>query len=505
MSTLEEIQAQIRSAKDELNKTRRLKELVEAETVQALHRQQMRRQLDVIRDAIHANQISIASSRAYRERIDSDSDGTFMPGKPRPAQDTVGSCAGQPAGEVTTYCRIVDKHEYVWRIEGMSWLLAALKKRAQCVAAAEQPFLVGDTSFECVYHPQGGEIGDESQRGTLAIIHNESGGITFRHQFLIKRSDGEFIPWGSMTEESHPQSDTLGRAFGPDVHEGHGPAKLVGIFGLTHEQLLRSEWVSGDALTAKIKVEVLPPEDGFHTKTLKTSRIEVPSASLCSHFRDLFDTGRGSDVTFLVKGKPVHAHSQILLARSEFFSSELLGGMRESISKEIVVEDCEVDIFEAMLQFLYTDDFDHIQDLVEHVCGSNTETDDRSANMAKVNAEIQLLQQLLQISHRYQVQRLQLWCEQRLCSRMTVSEVSGLLCQAHLFDAKQLQIACLTFIRENLEAVANTPGFLKLSTDWPEVMLKVTLSNSGLNDTVTKSVVDAQQDALRGLKRKRFE
>ena len=109
-----------------------------------------------------------------------------MPGKPRPAQDTVGSCAGQPAGEVTTYCRIVDKHEhlwsgtlicfqqrlyfclfclasladlvhmrmsglrYVWRIEGMSWLLAALKKRAQCVAAAEQPFLVGDTSFECV-------------------------------------------------------------------------------------------------------------------------------------------------------------------------------------------------------------------------------------------------------------------------------------------------------------------------------------------------------------------
>ena len=32
----------------------------------------------------------------------------------------------------------------------MSWLVAALKKRAQSVAAAEQPFLVGDTSFECV-------------------------------------------------------------------------------------------------------------------------------------------------------------------------------------------------------------------------------------------------------------------------------------------------------------------------------------------------------------------
>ena len=46
-----------------------------------------------------------------------------------------------------------------------------------------------------VYHPRSGEIGDENQRGSLAIIHNESGGITFRHQFWIKRSDGEFVQW----------------------------------------------------------------------------------------------------------------------------------------------------------------------------------------------------------------------------------------------------------------------------------------------------------------------
>ncbi|CAK9108442.1 BTB/POZ and MATH domain-containing protein 2 (Protein BTB-POZ AND MATH DOMAIN 2) (AtBPM2) [Durusdinium trenchii] len=429
MSSLDEIQSLINSAKDELAESRRMKEQVEHETVQALHRQQMRRQLDVIREAIHSNQCSIASSRAYRERIDSDSDGTFMPGKPRPAQDPV-SCAGRPAGEVTTYSKVIDRHEYVWRIEGMSWLVVALKKRAQSVAAAEQPFLVGDTSFECVYHPRSGEIGDDNQRGSLAIIHNESGGITFRHQFFIKRSDGEYVQWGPTSEESHPLSDTLGRAFGPDVHEGHGPAKPVGIFGLTHEQLLRSEWVTGDALSVKIKVEVLPPEDGFSTKIVKTSRVDVPSSSICSHFRALFDSGKGADVTFMVKGEEIRAHSQILLARSEFFASELFGAMRESISKEIVVEDCEVDIFKAMLQFLYTDDFDHIQELVEHVCRNQKAVDSRNCNLAKVSAEIQLLHQLLQISHRYQVNRLQLWCEARLCNRMTVSEVSGVLCQA---------------------------------------------------------------------------
>lgn len=34
------------------------------------------------------------------------------------------------------------------------------------------------------------------------------------------------------------------------------------------------------------------------------------------------------------------------------------------------------------------DDFDHIQELVEHVCRSNQSGDSRSANLAKVSAEI---------------------------------------------------------------------------------------------------------------------
>ena len=35
-----------------------------------------------------------------------------MPGKPRPAQDSL-SCAGRPAGEVTTYSKVVDRHEHL--------------------------------------------------------------------------------------------------------------------------------------------------------------------------------------------------------------------------------------------------------------------------------------------------------------------------------------------------------------------------------------------------------
>ena len=103
---------------------------------------------------------------------------------------------------------------------------------------------------------------------------------------------GPQLPFGIFwrrKEESHPLSDTLGRAFGPDVYEGPATGRTVGIFGLTHEQLLASEWVTGDALSVKIKVEVLPPEDGFYTKTMKTSLVDVPAPTICSHFRALLE------------------------------------------------------------------------------------------------------------------------------------------------------------------------------------------------------------------------
>ena len=56
----------------------------------------------------------------------------------------------------------------------MSWLVAALKKRAQSVAAAEQPFLVGDTSFECVARlaldPTGTNWNSKSLRVSSVIL-----------------------------------------------------------------------------------------------------------------------------------------------------------------------------------------------------------------------------------------------------------------------------------------------------------------------------------------------
>merc|ERR1712232_429486 len=100
-----------------------------------------------------------------------------------------------------------------------------------------------------------------------------------------------------------------------------------------------------------------------------------------------------------------------------------------------------------------------------------------------------------------------MWCEQQLCERVAVNDVCSVLCQAHLYEAKQLEESCLAFIRENFEAVVVTPSFGSLSEEWPEVMLKITLCRAGISESSTVAALDAQRQARQrnGEKRKREE
>merc|ERR1711924_27617 len=104
-------------------------------------------------------------------------------------------------------------------------------------------------------------------------------------------------------------------------------------------------------------------------------------------------------------------------------------------------------------------------------------------------------QQLLAVSHKYQVLRLSLWCESQLCECISVEHVCPLLCQAHLYEAKELEKTCLEFIRVNMNDVANTDAFASLGNKWPQVSLKITLHNAFVPDGTAASVVEKQENA----------
>merc|ERR1712139_143049 len=116
------------------------------------------------------------------------------------------------------------------------------------------------------------------------------------------------------------------------------------------DSLLESEWIENDTLTVKVQLEVMVGSDvcTFPTK----AKVTVPGATIHSNLLSFFDSGRCSDIVFVVEDQRIKAHSQILCARSEVFDRELNCGMRESTSREIEVNDCDAATFIALLRFL---------------------------------------------------------------------------------------------------------------------------------------------------------
>merc|ERR1712150_189792 len=102
--------------------------------------------------------------------------------------------------------------------------------------------------------------------------------------------------------------------------------------------------------------------------------------------------------------------------------------------------------------------------------------------------------------HKYQVSRLQRWCEHGLCGCVSIEGACSLLCEAHLYEAKSLEMHCLEFIKVNFRKVVETDAFASLAQDWPQVHLKITLHNAGFEENVRAATLEKQQNAR---KRKR--
>lgn len=259
------------------------------------------------------------------------------------------------------------------------------------------------------------------------------------------------------------------------------PPCSLGIFGLSHEELLESQWVEHDTLTVKFELEVRPPRNVIQ-QPLSTN--EIPEATIHQDNQALLEEGICSDVRFMVQDEVIQAHSQVLCARSEVFRSQLTAGMQESISKVIKIEDCEVSTFKAFLQFVYTDRLPNLEELVSMPASSESRNENGAPQLSQIQA-------LLAVSHKYQVRRLQLWCEAKLSEQIDAVQVCGMLCQAHLFQAKQLEEACLCFIRDHADQVFTLPAYLELITKWPEIALKINLFSAGVSEAEALAAIDA--------------
>ncbi|XP_047095299.1 BTB/POZ and MATH domain-containing protein 2-like [Lolium rigidum] len=211
-----------------------------------------------------------------------------------------------------------------------------------------------------------------------------------------------------------------------------------------------SEHLKDDSCTIRCDVVVI---EDVNAKATASPFVTVPLPDMQRHFADLLASKEGADVTFKVGGEKFSAHRCVLAARSRVFKAELFGPMKEGASAAgaIHVEDMEVQVFRAILAFIYNDS---------------------EPELEKGDDEDVIWQQLLVAADRYDLRRLKLMCEDNLCGFINVNTTTAILALAERHGCDGLKKACYDFLATpgNVKAVVATDGFDHLISSFPSVV-----------------------------------
>ncbi|WVZ83230.1 hypothetical protein U9M48_030399 [Paspalum notatum var. saurae] len=135
-----------------------------------------------------------------------------------------------------------------------------------------------------------------------------------------------------------------------DVDE-QTPSSLTSLNGAFGEL----ESPKDDSFVVRCDIAVI---NDFRTEAPTMTYVLVPPSNLHHNLGDLLETEKGADVVFQVGTQTFKAHRCVLAARSDVFSVELFGQMKESDTAAgggIHIDDMEAHVFKALLLFIYTD------------------------------------------------------------------------------------------------------------------------------------------------------
>lgn len=507
MATAEELKKQIVDARRRLEASGQRYQQLEADKVAALERQRLREELESINEAFDDQEWLNKDKQEEITAVNADQNTSVLF---RESKVVNSKRSKFVSGNEATCCNSsVVKGEFVWTIEGMSWLSNTLEQtgKSHVEAPSDEFFDVGGHEFDFRYAPTG--CYSDDRHGSLVISHHwtDAGSVALRYKILIRRaqSDRDFVLWGAGNQCFKTGINGKIQIFGPDVQARSDQSRPSGLFGLTHEELLSSEWIHQDTMTVKFELEIRTK--AYPETCVKDALPDIIPSTLSANLLGSLEDGKCSDITFIVQGHQIKAHSQILSARSEYFHKVFTGGLRESISKEVVIDDCDVESFKALLSFLYSDDFSHIELVIKTAstlndgCQQDQSKAKESTNEADTYSA--LLLSMLALSHKYQITRLQSWCEHKLSSCLSVTSVCLVLQQAHLLETKQLERECYKLIKSNLPAVLATSAYVKMLKEWPEVALKIHLFSSGLPESDAASLLEKQLKTMNACSSKR--
>jgi len=165
------------------------------------------------------------------------------------------------------------------------------------------------------------------------------------------------------------------------------------------------------------------------------------AAGHSKQMEELFLNDLYSDVTLVVEGQALKAHRAILAVKSEYFRSLLTSGMKESHSKEVVLNETPIRGFRPLLRYIYT------------------------GRMSVSSQDLEVILEVVGLANKYCFTDLEKRIWDQLDSSLTVERVCRVLETALLYKNEkneELIKASYTFLDKNSEEVLEHPSFLKL-------------------------------------------
>ncbi|XP_039784286.1 BTB/POZ and MATH domain-containing protein 3-like [Panicum virgatum] len=351
------------------------------------------------------------------------------------AGDGAGSASAIVSGDASGY--------HVLRIEGYSRIKSTIPNGE---VVESRPFSAAGHTWVVRYFPNG-NLPENADYISIYLVLKDTVANHLMVQLVFSFIDQVEMQKRSCVPTVEPNKFVS--------HGSWGRAKFV-----RRAELEQSARLKDDCFTVRCDIVVIGKPRAVDTAAAAPS-ILVPPPDWLQHFRALLLSEQGADVWFHVGDQTFAAHRCVLSARSPVFNAQLFGAMREGAASAtrdcIHIDDMMPQVSEALRHFVYTD--------------ALPETDGKD----EAAASPAMAQHLLEASDRYDMQRLKMICEDRLCRQIDVSTVATTLALAEQHRCQGLKEACYEFLKspKTLDAVMATDEFQHLVKSCPSALFEL--------------------------------
>ncbi len=236
---------------------------------------------------------------------------------------------------------------------------------------------------------------------------------------------------------------------GPEIACGTVPATLVNLF---------LSWCYTDRVTPGTEAAALAAlaEKWGAPSLASLCRGGLTEASLASDMRKLLLSEDGCDLELLVGPHEtvLRVHRAVLVARSQFHRTLLIGGFAEAqASKLHVVLDNEfISLSSSMNQEAGESDVRCLKLLIEFLY----------TDKAVLEGDANLALQLMAVANQFQLQRLLFLCEQVVLESLDSDSCAYVFSLANMHNAVELKAACVVHAMRDWDAVAASDAFLAM-------------------------------------------